>query len=162
MFTGKKCTRHFYLVSGISSVIILSHVSLTPNSVKVWKGYYLIRYLAEIDSVIRENQINSAMIREFYFGCDAEFALSVVCVCEISNFFFFFSLAHIRISHNMSLGAVVIMPHFKNKRMGIYCSLSWTCTLMRHRHDLFLTCPLLIHNICYLVLDQNSQKLPYM
>ena len=39
----------------------------------------MIRDLAEIEFVIRENKIKSAVIREIYLGYDAKFALSVVC-----------------------------------------------------------------------------------
>ena len=38
----------------------------------------VFRDLAEIESVIREKKIKSAVIREIYLGCDARFALSAV------------------------------------------------------------------------------------
>ena len=41
---------------------------------RVWKGFCVIRDLAEIDCVIRESKINPAVNREYYIGCDAGFA----------------------------------------------------------------------------------------
>ena len=93
---------------------------------RVWKGLRVIWDLAKIGSVIQENKIKSAVIREFYLGCDAGFAFylwSVSCDFHRQNSVksIFYSLAQISNSH-MSQGAVVIMPHLKH--MGSYCTLS--------------------------------------
>ena len=45
---------------------------------RVWKGFCVIRDLAEIERVIWEYRKNPAVIREFYIGCDAGFSLPVV------------------------------------------------------------------------------------
>ena len=57
-------------------------------------------------------------------------------ICDFREIMFN-RLAHISNFHNMSQGAVAIMPHFKGK--GSYCTLSWT--LICHRDDLLLDFP---------------------
>ena len=62
----------FILIYSICTTFFRNFPSAHFN--RVWKGFCVIRDLAEIECVIRECKINPAVIRENYIGCDAGFA----------------------------------------------------------------------------------------
>ena len=41
--------------------------------IRVWKGFCMSWDLAETESMMRENKINSFVICEFFLGCDGKF-----------------------------------------------------------------------------------------
>ena len=57
---------------------VKAKISGLQGSSRVWKGFCVIRDLAEIERVIREYRKNPAVIRECYIGCDAGFPFSAV------------------------------------------------------------------------------------
>ena len=68
----------WYNLKSLIPPIIVDHACITNLRDRVWKGFYVIRDLAEIELVIREYIENPAVIREFCISCDAGFSLSVV------------------------------------------------------------------------------------